>query len=404
MFSVIIIAVEAVLDSLKNKKLNVRQGAAIVNGYGIGAGILAMPYLANKVGIWLAILILVLSYGFIYVLQLMIADLTIKTGKGSQMLDIFKKYIIKGKARKVISVIIFVFVFIVLTSSLCAYVTGAADVLASNIPQVPAIAWKVIFYVFAGALALFGLKILGYAEQFATLAIFISVGALIVGSILNIKNPLNMMPDSVMTVFSFFGIAMFALNAFFCIPQVADGLQGDKKKIKQSIALGMSFNMVIIIFVTIFAILSSVGLNGQDVCTNAWAAGIGDWAKVVGAIFTILAMFSTYWSVSFALRDIIKNSLNIDIKLCWLIATLPSLCLSMIPMAHFTTFIDIASASIALLIGGFIIPSFHIARKQNNNQTILGKFGCLATEIVVGIAMLMMVGGSIMNIVNTING
>ena len=386
----------------KHKKLNVRQGAAIVNGYGVGAGILAIPYLANKVGIWLSILILVLTYLFIFVLHLMIADLSIKTGRGSHMLDIFKKYVIKGKARKAISVIIFVFMFVVLTSNLCAYVIGAGDILFKNIPQVPEEAWRVIFYVFAGALALFGLKILGYAEQGATIAIFLSVGALIIGSILNIKNPLNEMPQSVHDVFSFFSIAMFAFNAFFCVPQVADGLEGDEKKIRQSIALGMLFNMVTIIFVMIFAVLSSVGLNGEDVCTSAWAAGIGDWAKIVGCLFTVLAMFSTYWSVSFALRDIVKNSLNIDIRLCWLIATVPSLGLSMIPFTHFTTFIDIASASTALLIGGFIIPSFHKARKENNNHNILGKFGCLATEIIIGIAMLTMVAGSIMNIVATL--
>mgnify|MGYP003320210461 CR=1 FL=1 len=392
------------LNSHKDKKLNVRQGAAIVNGYGIGAGILAVPYLANRVGIWLSLLILILCYGLIYVLHLMIADLAIKTGKGSQMLDIFKKYIIKGKAKKFVSVLIFIFMFVVLTSNLCAYVTGAAEVLASNVPQVPLVAWKVIFYVFAGALALFGLKILGYAEQGATIAIFLSVGALIIGSILNIKNPLNLMPDSVHNVFSFFGIAMFAFSAFFCIPHVADGLQGDRKKIRQSIALGMLFNMTIIIFVMIFAVLASVGLNGEDVCTNAWAAGIGDWAKVVGCIFTVLAMFSTYWSVSFALRDVLKNSLNIDVRLCWLIATVPSLALSMIPFTHFTTFIDLASATTALLIGGFVIPAFHIARKENNNDNILGKFGCLATEIIIGIAMFAMVSGSVMNIINTITG
>ena len=157
----------------------------------------------------------------------MIADLTIKTGKGAQMLDIFEKYIIKGKASKVIRLIVFSFIFIVLTSNLCAYIAGASSVLASNVTSVPDWAWKLIFYVFAAIVALFGLRILGFAEQGATIAIFASVGALIIGSFFHLDHSFNVMPDSINRVIGFFGVAMFAFNAFFCVPQVVDGLDGD---------------------------------------------------------------------------------------------------------------------------------------------------------------------------------
>ena len=54
-----------------------------------------------------------------------------------------------------------------------------------------------------------------------------------------------------------------------------------------------------------------------------WSKGIGSWAEMVGSLFTILAMLTTYWSISLALADIVEEQLKLSRRLCWVIATLP---------------------------------------------------------------------------------
>ena len=65
---------------MEKNKLSVWQSACIITGYGVGGGIMAMPYLAEKNGIFMAMAILALSFLANLVIHLMIADISIKSG------------------------------------------------------------------------------------------------------------------------------------------------------------------------------------------------------------------------------------------------------------------------------------------------------------------------------------
>ena len=64
---------------MKNKELTTREAACIITGYGVGGGVLSMPYLAEKIGFINSLLVLVVAFAASYVLHLMIADLSMKT-------------------------------------------------------------------------------------------------------------------------------------------------------------------------------------------------------------------------------------------------------------------------------------------------------------------------------------
>ena len=59
------------------KKLTTWEAACIITGYGLGAGVLSMPWLAQKNGVPLSFLILTLALAASCLLHLMIAELTI---------------------------------------------------------------------------------------------------------------------------------------------------------------------------------------------------------------------------------------------------------------------------------------------------------------------------------------
>lgn len=382
--------------SSNKKTLSTFEASAIITGYGIGGGVMAMPVLVNKVGIIMAIGILLIALIANYLMHLMIADLVLKCGKDSQIIDIFNKFIFKGKAKKVLTIIVFAIVALVLYANLAVYIAGAGEIINKLFPQIPLIATKFIFYGFALLTGFFGLKILGISEKYTIIVIFGMVIALMVGSCFNIKNTLSINISGFRDVLAYLGVAMFAFIAFFSIPQVVNGLDGDKKKIYKSIILGMLMNLLIILIVVIFSLLSASDVTKDDApFIIYWAQGIGPWAEIVGNIFVLLAMLTTYWSISFALRDIIKSAIHKNNVICILIATIPALLISIIPSESFIKLLDLTAGAIAILIGIFVIPAFFIARRKNNNESMLGKFGSLPFQIFTVIMFILMAVGSI---------
>ena len=85
------------------KKLTVWESACIITGYGVGGGVLSMPYMAERNGFLTALLILIAALIASYVLHLMIADLALKT-EGGQIVSCMSKYLFRGKWKTVITI------------------------------------------------------------------------------------------------------------------------------------------------------------------------------------------------------------------------------------------------------------------------------------------------------------
>ena len=88
----------------------------------------------------------------------------------------------------------------------------------------------------------------------------------------------------------------------------------------------------------------------QELGIIGWSEGIGLWAQVVGSLFTLLAMLTTYWSISLALSDILEEQTRWGKRLCWLIATLPSLLLVLLNLGSFLEIMRTAGGLIAILM------------------------------------------------------
>src|SRR5699024_9021056 len=118
-------------------------------------------------------------------------------------------------------------------------------------------------------------------------------------------NPLPLAAGTVNQALAYFGMAMFAFSAFFSVPQAAAGLGGNGAKIRRAVFLGILNNFVLILVITVCALLASDEVT--EVAMIGWSRGIGSWAELVGSVFTILAMLTTYWSISLALADIVAE-------------------------------------------------------------------------------------------------
>ena len=373
------------------KQLTTWEAACIITGYGLGAGVLSMPYMAQRCGLPVAFLVLVLSLFASYALHMMIADLALKCGEGAQLISCLSRYLWRGKAKKPLTILFFVLMSGILFTNLAAYITGSADVIVGFFPGVPPLAAKLIFYALAAAVVLFGLKAVGVSESVAVTSIFALIAVLAGASFLHVRNPLPLSPGTPAEALAFFGLSMFAMSAFFSVPQAVEGLGGDVRKLRKAVFIGIFNNFILIVIITVCSLLASTEVT--EVAMVGWSAGIGDWARVIGSVFTVLAMLTTYWSLSLALGGIVNDMMPLGDRGSWLFATAPSLLIALLGGADFLELMRTAGGLIAIMISVMVVPAYRNARNEEGG-TLLPRGGT-GLQIAVIAAYLLMAVGSV---------
>ena len=213
---------------MNNKQLTTWEAACIITGYGIGAGVLSMPYVANIVGFPASVLILVVAFIASYILHLMIAELAMKTEDGGQIISCLSRFLFRGRLKNVLSISFFVLMALILCTNLATYIAAAEEIIVGLIPM-PALAAKLLFYVFAASVVFFGLKVVGISEKYAVSAIIALIAVLAAASVFAEHNPINLKTGNVNQILAYYGLAMFAMSAFFSVPQAVEGLNKDDK-------------------------------------------------------------------------------------------------------------------------------------------------------------------------------
>jgi amino acid permease len=126
-----------------------------------------------------------------------------------------------------------------------------------------------------------------------------------------------------------------------------------------------------------------------------WSQGIGLWAQLVGSIFTLLAMLTTYWSLSLALAGMIEEMTHIGSRLCWLIATLPSMILVLFELGNFMELLRTAGGLIAIVVAVMVVPSYRNARREVPGGVLRHSGTWL--EILIILAYILMAVGSVVS-------
>ncbi len=371
------------------KRLTTWEAACIITGYGVGGGVLSMPYLAEKAGLLLSFAILVISLLASYILHLMIADLTLKASEGGQIIACLSQFLFRGKLKKFLTTLFFVLMTLILFTNLAAYISGSKEIIIGLLP-IPSFIATLLFYVIAASVVLFGLKAVGVSEKISVAVIFTLIGALAAASFFAPSHALPLTGGSVNGALAFYGMAMFAMAAFFSVPQAVEGLDKDKKQIKRAVFLGLLNNFIIIVLITFCALLASDKVT--EVAMVGWSAGIGAWAQIVGGLFTILAMLTTYWSLSLALGSIVQEQMKWDARLCWLVATLPSLILALFNFASFMEFMRLAGGLISIIIAIMVVPAYLNARREVEGSILTRCGGRLTAAVIMAAYILMGIG------------
>ena len=374
-------------------KLSFWEATSIIIGHGVGSGILAVPYLASRNSFREMLLILCFCYLFNLVMHLIIAELSYNNN-GAQFIKCFDAELFSGRLKTVFTWLAFGLLGLSVLVNVSAFLTGAAAVFRRWFGFQDYLG-ILIFYLIGAGVVFVGMKLVGFCEKIAVGSMVAVVGILLAATLMSETSPLPTGWHGVNNALALFGMISFSLSAVMSTPQVVKGLEGDAGQIRGAIAAGLGINAGLILLITLMTLLGAGKNISQDGALVDLSAHLGGWVSIIGYLFTLLALATSFWANTLNLRDIVYEQTKWHLKLSWLAATLPCLILAFLGLTSFVGFTRFASI-IQVVTGLGIVIAYHNSRKRTGEAAIVGRFGTLPFQILVILCTFLATVGSVL--------
>lgn len=357
---------------MKNKKLTFIESLMLVAGAGIGTGILTLPYAINKIGVFGTLIALIIAYGVSILLYLMIADLTLHSKRSTELLGILQEHLFVGKFKKVLSAVFFVILVLLLLENLVVYILCAADVL-NELFGIGRTLAKLVFYLLASLVILFGIKGIGVGEKYSVTLIGTVIVVLTVLSLVNVKNTLRFDWGEPKLIFAVYGLFMFAFSAIFSVIQVSTHIE-KVEDTKKAVVGGLTLNALLTV------IFAAAVILGSDEITEIATIGLANslempFVRIICSVFVLLAMFSSYWSSGFAFADAVQAQFKLTAKRAWAVSTLPTLLIAIFLPLSVLDYVQIGAGALSIILVIVVLPAYRNAVKSSDRILLLGKAG-----------------------------
>lgn len=374
------------------------EATSLMVGAGVGAGIMAVPFLAERVGLVGLALVLLVAWVASSLIHLMLAEVLFRTGRDLQIVELMRLYLLRGRIGRWLLWTVFAFLSIAFLANLAAYVSGAGEIVAdlAGIDQRLA---ELLVYVVSASVVFFGLKAVGVAERFGAVVLVGLVAAIGAGAVaLPFHAPLG--PSGSATQWlALYGMTMYALWTFYSVPQVVKGLGPDRRGAVRAILVGLGINGVLTAAVALVAL--GISTEVTKVAIIGIADRVGPWAGVTGSLFIVSALVTSYWSVSLALADILRERTGISGRVAWLLATLPSLLILWVGAWQFLEWLRLAAGATAIVVALITVPMYRQAQRSGAVRDpgwTLGRWGSPAMLVLALLSLVLMAVGSLVSV------
>ena len=355
---------------MKTKTLTFTESLMLVAGAGIGTGILTIPYAISKIGVFGTATALAAAYAVSAFMYLIIADLTRNSEKSDDLLAILDEHLFSGKGKKALNIAFLILLVLLLLENLVVYILCAGNVL-TDLLGISSTATRILFYVLASVVIVFGVKGMGIGEKLSMLLIGGSVITLMVLSFFNVKGSLNVSFGTPSTVFAVYGLFMFAFSAIFSIIQVCNHI--DKKEhTTRAVIGGLTLNALITVAFTVAVILGSDTVT--EIATIGLSNSIGiPFVRVLCSVLVLLAMFTSFWSSGFAFADVVSGQLRLPSGLAWFVATVPALLIAVFLPLGVLDYVQIGAGALSIILVLVVLPASSPAVRRPKTELLLGK-------------------------------
>jgi amino acid permease len=287
--------------------------AATLMGTTIGAGVLAIPYVVSKSGLILGIIQIIIIGAAMIGLNLLLAEVILKTKDNHQLTGYAGKYLGKIGKRAM--------AFIMLAGiygALIAYIIGVGNTLSTLLPQLTPVTCSIIFFATVTAMIYLGINAIEKSEMLLSSAVILTlIGIIIMVAASGKFSTANFTPINTNSFFVPYGVILFAFMGAVAIPEMKEELgKNAGKQLKKAVIIG---GLVPIVLYSLFAI-AVIGISGSttsEIATLTLGRELGAFAAVVANLFAIFAMSTSFISLGLALKDMYAFDYKIDPKDAW---------------------------------------------------------------------------------------
>ncbi len=353
----------------------------------IGAGILGLPYVFAKSGFLIGLFwLLVLGVIMIYCV-LCLGEVALRTKEIHQLPGYAKKYLGKwGEWLMLFAVVFGIY------SALLAYLIGESQsfslIFTGGLDY--AIYFAIGFWLIMTLLLKEGLKGLKKIESLGVL-IILGIVLIIVAFYFPQVNFGNLDYTDFSYLFLPFGVVLFALMGFTSVPELRMEIKGNEKKLKKAIVVGI---LIPIVVYAVFSLIF-VGVLGKNVPQVA-TLGFGKLIILLG-IFTML---TSYFVLSFSLKDVFKFDLKYSKKWSFILVSLiPLFVYFILYFFNWLSFVNILGIGGVVSGGltGILILLMNIKAKKLGNRK--PEFSVLINWFVIGLISLVYICGIVVEVV-----
>ncbi len=347
-------------------KFNWKLFAAVstLTGTIIGAGFLGIPYVVAQSGFIIGFLQIIILGIMMLIAKLYLGEIMLRTKKIHQLPGLAKLYL--GKfGEKILYFAMFFGIYSALIAYLIAEGESLSYIFSGSLNY--SLYLAIIFWIFCSLLVYRGLNELRKWESIGMIFIFVILLFILAYFLKDIQLE-NLLTYNLGNAFLPFGIIVFALLGFSSIPEVLMELKGNEKLLKKSIIFGAIVPIVIYCFFT-FVVVGLAGKTTPEIATFAMINfGFGKIFVLLG----ILTIFTSYLTLSFAMKDMYRFDLKLNKKKSFLLSSIfPLIIFLIVYLFDLASFTDVLSLS-GVVTGGIISISvllmFKKARKLGKRK------------------------------------
>ncbi len=383
---------------METHRLTRWEATSLMVGAGVGAGIMAVPYLAGQVGLVGLAIILPIAWAASALVHLMLAEVLFRTGRDLQIVELMRLYVLRGRVGQVLLWSVFALLSLAFLANLAAYVSGAGEIVA-DLAGIHRRVAEVLVYIVSAGVVFFGLKAVGIAERFGAAMLIGFIAAIGIGAVgAPMHSPVTS-GGSATGWLALYGMVMYAYWTFYSVPQVVKGLGSDHRGAASAIMAGLAINGVLTAAVALIAL--GVSAEVTEVAIIGIAAALGSWTGVVGSLLIVAALVTSYWSVSLALADILHERTAISPRLAWLLATLPSLVVLWFGALEFLEWLRLAAGATAIVVALITLPMYRAAQRTGAVEDPAWTLGRWGSPLMLGlalVALVLMAAGSLVSV------
>ncbi|MBW4605619.1 MAG: tyrosine transporter [Calothrix sp. FI2-JRJ7] len=364
-------------DKLLHQPGSVLGSTALIAGTTVGAGILALPTVTLPSGVAPSTVLLIAVWLYALVSGLLIAEVSLdvmrEEGANSSFLAMVEN--ILGKPGAIFAGGAYLFLHYAL---LVAYIAQGGEILLAALSlNLPDWVGTTIFALFFGGIMYFGRPKL--IEKLNSALVFVVIGSF-AGLLFLASRQVNLLQfvfqdwTKLTAAIPVMLVALFYHNV---IPVITIQLEGDERKVKQSIFFGsliplimfIAWNAVILGSVNLESLQEFTGAEKFDPLENLRSGSDGNLLGIMVSVFSEFAIVTSFIGFFYGLLNFINNVTKVTIVRIWQygFVLFPPMFLALLNPNIFLNALESAGAFCISILGA-IIPALMAWKRRSDNE------------------------------------